>query len=679
MTSYVLKKGGLPLASLFVTGLLFALLWGGKVGFAQNNKNDMGVPVPQVKPDLLALHEDGTPEEHKGDIVLKDAPVPETKPSSNELNGSENIILASIAPDDRSLVPPPRQKGFSFLRRNKNIFFTDKQHDQYREVFALERAGDFARSDKKIKKLKNDILVGHILAERYLRRNDYTSSYKELVDWLKLYSDHPQAREIYSLMVSKKPADALSSVEHPSTKSLLSGSLGTVSAEGRVYQSSKNRDAATQNKIQKLMYKIHSKAKKYEPTAALALLNDDPVAKLLDDVEYDQMRAIIAAGYLYASKQKEALNLAKASWKRSKEAVPLSGWVYGLSLWKEGKFDKAASAFESTAFSKYSSGWMVSAASYWAARAYGKDKNKPKEQELLEMSASYNHTFYGVIAAQALKKKKNYNWETPKFDKATNQELYRSFSGQRALALLELGKNNLAEKELLIFNGNPSREYKKALIALASEYKLPALQMRLASLYAKKDGDLYDFALYPWAPWEPQGGYRIDKALVHAFVRQESRFNVDAKNPSGATGLMQLMPATASYIAGHERFNTPEGLEQLKQPSVNLSLGQDYIVHLLKHKVVQGDLLSLALAYNAGPGTLSRWKAERSHIKDPLLFIETIPYAETRAFVERVLANYWIYKDKAGEKSQSLQAVVDGNWALFAGQILPKTTQVASR
>ena len=670
------------MVSLFVVGLLFSFALNGKTGWAQSLNT---APLPKVKPV-----EDMSPsiaEAFLNNIGVKPdlPPVPSSKPMQDRSDEQGYMVLASLTPPSKPIASKSDvtagsdTQSLKFFGKKDNAVFTDKQRAIYKEIFDLQKADKFSEADKKIKKLTNDILVGHVLAERYLESDKYISSYKELTTWLKRYSDHPQAKRVYALMLRKKPDSAQVAIDKPKVKSLLSGSLGTSSNQHKSYKSTKNRNTVQQDAVRSLSYKINSHVRNYEPTQALLLLGADKSALYLDDVEYDEYRAQIAAGYLYAGKYKEAMALSRDAWKRSGQYVPLSGWIYGLTLWKDKKYKKAAESFETVASSPYSSGWMVSAASYWTARSFKKTRKKSEAKKYLELSAYYNHTFYGVIAAYELDKKASYNWELPSFNKDAKRLITKTNSGHRAIALLEIGLNDLAERELLVFNKGISRAYKKALIALASEYKLPALQMRLGSLYAQGDGDLYDGALYPWAPWQPEGGYRVDKALVHAFVRQESRFNANAENPSGATGLMQLMPRTASYIAGHKRYETNSGRENLKQPTVNLSLGQDYIAHLLQHKVVQGDLLSLAVAYNAGPGKLSRWKKERSDIDDPLLFIETIPVAETRAFVERVLANYWIYKTKAGERSPSLKAVSKGEWALYAGEILPRTTTVASR
>ena len=110
------------------------------------------------------------------------------------------------------------------------------------------------------------------------------------------------------------------------------------------------------------------------------------------------------------------------------------------------------------------------------------------------------------------------------------------------------------------------------------------------------------------------------------------------------------MPSTASYMA--------KGIDvSLTHPQTNISVGQKYVRHLLMDPSVNNDLFYMAIAYNAGPGNLSRWKKQYKNIDDPLLFIESIPSAETRNFVERVMVNYWIYRIRAGKDNPSLDAV----------------------
>ena len=110
---------------------------------------------------------------------------------------------------------------------------------------------------------------------------------------------------------------------------------------------------------------------------------------------------------------------------------------------------------------------------------------------------------------------------------------------------------------------------------------------------------------------------------------------------AGAVGLMQIMPDTASFITGQPA--TPALRGELRDPSVNLDLGQRYVDYLAGSDAIGGDLLRVLASYNSGPGNFTRWSAALRDGGDPLLFIEAIPVDETRAFIPRVLAYTWIY------------------------------------
>ena len=128
---------------------------------------------------------------------------------------------------------------------------------------------------------------------------------------------------------------------------------------------------------------------------------------------------------------------------------------------------------------------------------------------------------------------------------------------------------------------------------------------------------------------------------------------------------MQLMPATAGFIAG-KRFRG-RARNQLYDPALNISLGQKYIEHLIGNDMIKGNMLLVAAAYNGGPGNLSRWRkrAVRNRFIDPLLFIESIPSRETRIFIERVLSNLWIYRRRLGQDAPSLDALAAGETPFY--------------
>lgn len=134
--------------------------------------------------------------------------------------------------------------------------------------------------------------------------------------------------------------------------------------------------------------------------------------------------------------------------------------------------------------------------------------------------------------------------------------------------------------------------------------------------------------------------YEVDPLLLAAIMRTESHFNPDAVSPRGARGLMQIMPDTASWAA--EQIPLPGfELEELNDPTVNITIAAWYIRFLFNY-FQQPTVVSLA-AYNAGPGTVKGW-LEDAVWSGSLADVETIPYRETRQYVERVVQAYKLYR-----------------------------------
>ena len=632
----VLRKASLLTAGLVVLSAAFL-----------TEESGAEVPTPSSKPVRVVDIE-------PNNSVI---PVPHHKPDSELPTQPQKMIVIKEGIDLSAL---------KFSDASK-VVFPERQARLYREIFDLQDRGEISAADKKITQLSNNILLGHVYAQRLLHP-DYKATYKELSSWMKNYADHPQAAKIYNLAVSRQPIGLKQPLLTPQKHKKITGNLVAMSRQGKPYQSQKRRSVSENNRVVKLKKDVRRHVEHYEPTLALNILNNDYALQFMDDVEYDRLRALIASGYLYAGKIDKAENLAKASLKRSGGFVPMAGWVKGLVNWQKGDYRESAQGFEAAATSPYASGWLVSAAAYWASRANMRAGNIQLVSQWLKISATYPRTFYGLIATRALGYDTDFDWSLPSLTRSHVKVIEATEQGKRAAALLKINRSDLAEAELYNIPFDRSIEMQQALLAYAHHYNLASLSLRLGNAFNNPKGGLYDAALYPVPSWQPEKGFRIAPALIHAIARQESRFNVLAQNPSGATGLMQLMPATANYIAGNSIYGEDSGKYQLQKPEVNLEIGQTYVERLLNHKAVEYDLLSLAIAYNAGPGNLSRWKSERTHINDPLMFIETIPFNETRAFVERVLANYWIYKMRMNETTPSLDAVAEGKWARYQGQ-----------
>lgn len=534
-----------------------------------------------------------------------------------------------------------------------------------KEVFTLQMHGKIAEADARLAKIDNGLLMGHVLAERYLHPTATRAKFEDLAYWLDRYSDHPQAGKIYALAQRRMPS-GYKGLRKPEKEAgrVPTGNLGIIQAPVDAF--TKPRPGSQQAQIKDLSKSIGRHIESAGPNTAWTLLKGKEGQPYLSRTEFDHLRTQIAAAYLYSGRIEEAGKHAEAALRRSGETVPLAAWISGLVNWHEGHYKQAAEAFEAAATSPYASGWLFSAAGYWASRCHMRAGNVQAVSTWLARAAASPRTFYGLLATRALGQDFDLNWAMPELGASEIRSIEETPQGRRARALIQTEQFDLAERELmqLYQEGNLARN--ETLLAYVDRYRLPSLAMRLGNIMPAPQGLLYDGALYPFIPWEPKGGYRVDKALVHAIIRQESRFNPAAENPSGATGLMQLMPMTASLIAKRAGYGNIEQ-SALKNPVISLDIGQTYMEQLMRDNAVNGDLLSLAIAYNAGPGNLSKWKSERPTISDPLLFIETIPYAETRAFVERVLANYWIYRMRLGQPTPSLDAVVEGRWAHYTG------------
>ncbi|MFQ5774487.1 MAG: lytic transglycosylase domain-containing protein [Kiloniellaceae bacterium] len=536
----------------------------------------------------------------------------------------------------------------------------------YREIFALQEKGDWARADKRIALLTDRRLMGHVLAQRYLHPTAYRSRYKELRDWMVNYADHPDARRIYKLALKRRPKN----YRRPRPPSYRRAALVVpIAASAEPYRSSKRLGKQGRRKAARLKRQIQRNVLRTRLSVTERLLESRPAKRYLDQVEIDVGYADVAAGWYYYGRDDKAFRLASGAAERSGEQVPIAHWTAGLAAWRLGRLQEAVGHFERLALSEKVSGWNAAAGAYWAARAHLKLRQPAEMSGWLARAARHPRTFYGLLAQRALGLRPRFDFHAHGLDDALIARIEAEPAGARALALLQVGQPRRAERELKGVNKWADAEMSRALLALAERGRMAELAYRVGNRLAaideaeSVDGAL-DVALYPIPPWRPVTGFIVDRALVYALIRQESGFNPKAKSPDGARGLMQLMPSTASFIARDRGFRTRKR-RQLFDPAINLELGQRYIAHLLEHDYVRGDLFRLAAAYNGGPGNLRKWQRKMDYGGDPLLFIESLPSRETRLFIERVLTNLWIYRMRLGQPTPSLDGIAAGDWPLY--------------
>jgi len=621
------------------------------------------VPVPTSQAGEVTLFpapDAALPETVTANQIQLAAEATNTGANTSNLSDTEVAVLESTIPGITDALNKPGEEKISKLPRQ----LSEDDVITYRKIFLFQRDGKWSAADREIKKLDNRILMGHVEAQRYLHPTKYRSKYNELRDWLKLYVDHPQAKRIYNLAMRRKPAKARAPLRPKKTGYLIGGGTDPGSQVELPYVSRKKLTRDQRRQVNKLKSAVRRYIRRGGPTKAKEILTASPALKFMDRIEADHLLAKIAQGYFSASKDKEAFEVASEVAERSGKKVPRAYWTAGLAAWRLGRLETAAKYFETLAVSDTASGWNVAAAAYWAARAHLLSRQPEKVNHWLNIAALNGRTFYGLLARRNLGLPTFFNWSIPALTPTMLARFQAIPAGKRSLALIEARRYIAAEKELRKIYPSAEPEIARTILAVAMKGNLPGLTMRIGTQWGGKDNNPNDGALYPAPGWAPAGGFSVDRALVYAIIRQESRFVPNAKSHAGARGLMQLMPRTASYLAKGEKFQGANR-DKLFDPELNITLGEAYISQLLEHDLVQGDLFLLAVAYNGGPGNLSKWQRKTKYYDDPLLFIESIPSSETRNFIEKVLTNLWVYRQRLGQPAPSLDAIAAGEWPTY--------------
>ncbi|MCA1662601.1 MAG: lytic transglycosylase domain-containing protein [Novosphingobium sp.] len=404
----------------------------------------------------------------------------------------------------------------------------------------------------------------------------------------------------------------------------------------------------------------------------LAIKNDDPTGAraLLDGIDASlssearaEWRARVAWSFYIENDDGQALSVARSVADGSGPWVAEGWWTVGLAAWRLGGCEEAAAAFEQAAAGAGNAD-LAAAGHYWAGRAWLRCRAPEKVAAALRAAARRSETFYGLLAAEALDLKGPTARPSPDFTGEDWQTLRDLSNVRAAAALAEIGENDLAD-ELLRHQariGDP-RQF-AALTRLARDLGLASTQLWMA-YNAPSGGRPDDASRYPTPKWAPANGWKVDPALAFAHALQESNFRTSVTSPANAKGLMQITPITVRQHSPALAMD-PGGVD-LTNPSVNLAFGQQNLQMLRDSGATQGLLPKIMAAYNAGLTPLTRWNYEIRDHGDPLLWIESIPYWETRGYVSVVMRNYWMYEQQAGAKSDSRKGLAEGKWPRFPG------------
>ena len=468
----------------------------------------------------------------------------------------------------------------------------------YQSAFNAAEHGDFDAADLALQQVRDPCLLGEVRMLRLMHPTAYTAPYSELAAWLRQFYDRPSAERVYALALRRRLSG-----DPPQRPMLMVNETGSIDVLSRTQPTSRGRAARE------------------------AYYNGDVT---------------------------RALTLAVNSGEY---------WIAGLAAWRLGQFSQAADSFATVARNPAEDTWLRAAAGFWAARSAEAAGAPDRAAVYLQIAANYPTTFYGLLAGRRLEMSDDplghvvqaavalsSNRNSPAitgFDPAVM--IRNDPRARRAVALMQVGRTQDAALEL------------RAGLALAgseadrAHWTALALTLNPVALSAHPIAEI-SFADYQAPDLTPRGGFILDRALVYALVRQESRFNAGAVSRAGAVGLMQVMPATAAITLSDG--STP-GRRALMDPATNLQIGQTYLAQLLQRDT-GFDILQALAAYNGGPLTVTRTLQRLGDASDPLIVMESLPFQETRNYVERVMANYWIYRQQFGQPTRTLDALVSG-------------------
>ena len=287
---------------------------------------------------------------------------------------------------------------------------------------------------------------------------------------------------------------------------------------------------------------------------------------------------------------------------------------------------------------------------YWKARAL-KAKNQMLEANTLFAKLSTERHFYGWLAQEELEGFMSAPLSTYKVTDLEVDEIANTPAFQRAEALQRVDLKWEAKSEWAL----ATKDFDDKQLLAAAEFAARKQWYDLAIITADKTTETHDFALRYPTPYrdlmKPSASEQgVDEAWVYGITRQESRFMHYAKSGVGAAGLMQLMPATAKWAAPRAGIsNYHNGM--IHELDTNIALGTYYMGHTLE--IFNGQEVMATAAYNAGPSRAKKWVAAIP--LEGAIYAETIPFSETRSYVQKVMANAHLYATRLGLKAISLK------------------------
>ncbi|KEQ53474.1 lytic transglycosylase domain-containing protein [Sphingobium chlorophenolicum] len=565
---------------------------------------------------------------------------------------TRSSCLAAIACAALAAMPAKAETALSAPAVSRDISssplqLSDADKSRYGAIYAALRDQKWTDARAMIAALDaQDSFRPVALADLYLSKNSPKVELFELLDLIGKAPWLDKADQL-SRLAQKRGATILPTL--PQVQKMVW--LG--SAPRREYVPAVKTDVLAQA----LVGQIQPFIKNDDPAGAEALLLTGEAGLTPDGLT--EVRQRIAWAYYIESDDANARRMAaRALESRSGGDWAVQAyWTTGLAAWRQNDCRAAAPAFGNVAALAGNSD-MRAAGAYWASRAYMLCGEPERVEALLKTAARSDESFYGLLARETLAVPLGAP-VAPRFSAVEWQQIKDSPNVRAAIALNAIGENARADQMLRYQAKIGGTGQYDALLRLAGALSLPETQLWLAhnGPAGKQPGS---FARFPAPDWRPDGGWRVDPALIYAHMLQESGFRRDVVSSAGARGLMQVLPSTGNLMG-------LAASDQLFVPSTNMEYGQRYLENLRDMSATGGLLPKVMAAYNAGPVPVERWNSEVKDNGDPLLFIESLPYYETRAYVNIVMRNYWMYQIQAKGSAVSLAGMAQGLWPTFPG------------
>ena len=560
------------------------------------------------------------------------------QPVSDPLSPLSTTAPAQPAPVIAQPLPPVPVAPTASVRAPKD----------WRGVFDAIDAGDWASAQAGIAMLPPSVLTPVAKAELYTAKNSPTVDLASLQALIAQAPELPEANQL-ALMALKRGATTPPLVI-PEKPTVVLGSA-PVRYRARPVQ---GEPAADQ-----LRSALDPLIKADDAGGAEALLVSQGPA--LSAEARAEAATRVAFIYYVLGLDMDARRVAD-TWRQGATAEwgAQAAWVSGLASWRLADYNAASAAFRQVV-PLSDQRELRAGAYYWAARAEQAAGRPAAVQPLLMAAATTEEgpeSFYGLIARETL----GMSTKLPADPLISYDPSIAQYPNvQRAIELAKIGEPGLAEAMLVhqAKIGSPTEHH--ALIQLAKRIDLPATQLWLAK-YGQYGARADATDRYPNPRWTPVKGWRVDPALAFGHIVQESSFRRSVVSTAGAVGLMQVLPITAQQMSQYS--GVPYSRAALTDPRYNLEFGQSFIETMRRDSSTAGQLPRVIASYNAGPIPVSRW-AGINDKGDPLLWIESVPYWETRYYIPSVMRNMWVYQGLNHEDTPTLQAMAEHKWPAF--------------